>query len=93
MDVTDNIHGTLNISSHGPNEGDGGLANTATNRLRITLTNFNSASQKRIAQIWLVNYGSKGLGSAYMLRSGGEMFGTPYPYNNNSYDLGTTTKK
>jgi len=87
LNVTNSIHGTLNVRSGGPGTSEGGTSDGKTNRMRITLTNFNSSIQ-RIAQIWLVNYRSKGLGSAYMLRAGGEMFGTMYPYKDTSYDLG-----
>ena len=77
--------------SHKPvgaeNEGGG------FNKIRLTFSGWNSSNIFRIAAIGVVNYGSSGLRETFLPKDGGEVFGSISPYNNEQYDLGTSSKK
>ena len=63
------------------------------NKIRLTFSGWNSATIFRIAAIGIVNYGSSGLRETFLPRDGGETFGSISPYQNESYDLGSSSKK
>lgn len=77
--------------SHKPvgaeNEGGG------FNKIRLTFSSWNSANIFRIAAIGIINYGSSGLRETFLPKDGGETYGSISPYNNEQYDLGTSSKK
>lgn len=60
------------------------------NKIRITISNFNTATDFRIAAIGLLNYGSQGLRETFMPRDGGELLGNITPFKTNTYNLGST---
>ena len=63
-------------------------------RLRIVLSDFNNAANRRIAQIGLVNYGSAGVTETFISRGGcSGIHGSLSPNKDGSYDLGTSSKK
>lgn len=64
------------------------------NRLRIVLSDFNNASNRRIAQIGLVNYGSAGVTETFISRGGcSGVYGSLIPHTTNNVDLGSSSKK
>ena len=63
------------------------------NKIRLTFSDWNTATIFRIAQIGIINYSSLGLRETFLPRDGGEMYGNISPYNNSSYDLGSSSKK
>ena len=75
-DVTGFSQGLYYGLGGGPNKAQGGLANNscAWSYMRLTLTNFNTVSP-RIAQIFTVNFGSKGLHNTFFGKAGGEILG------------------
>ena len=82
------IYGILN----GPSSSEGGTNINSLNYLRVTLTNFHTTNDHRIASIFLVNYGSTGMLQTFLPRSGGVLYGYIYPDNHNALDLGTSSK-
>lgn len=63
-------------------------------RLRIVLSDFNNAANRRIAQIGLVNYGSAGVTETFMSRGGcSGIYGSLIPHTTNNVDLGSSSKK
>lgn len=71
LNVTNSSAPILDSGNQG---GPGTASGTPWNRVRITLTNFNTTSP-RIAQIWTQNYGSKGLAYNFLQTGGGTMYG------------------
>ena len=73
------------------------LASRGFNRMRIVLSGFtsgNPTSNTRIAQIGLINYGSAGVRETYMSRGIDDpIYRSITPNTNNSYNLGTSSKK
>lgn len=63
-------------------------------RIRIVLSSFNNAANRRIAQIGLVNYGSAGVTETFISRGGcSGIHGSLSPNKDGSYDLGTSSKR
>ena len=92
--ITNNSLGAYKLGiSHQPV----GASNTGGgfNKLRVTLDDYAShgTSNSRIACIGLLNFGSAGLRETFVPRNGGEVFGGITPYANNSYALGSSSKK
>lgn len=65
---------------------------TGFNKMRISLSSWNSSSNFRISAIGIVNYGSSGLREVFVPRDGGSLYGSLTPYANNAYDLGSSSK-
>lgn len=86
---------TLSQFKHGFNHKPVGADNEGGgfNKIRLTFSDWNTATIFRIAQIGIINYGSFGLRETFLPRDGGEMYGNISPYNNSSYDLGSSSKK
>ena len=76
--VTNFSGGFYYTSGGGPSAAQGGASNetNAWSYMRITLTNFNTANAPRIAQIFTINYGSKGMHNTFVSRSGGDVYGS-----------------
>ena len=68
--ITNNAAGTVSASGNGP-----GTSASTWNYLRYTLSDFSSVNP-RIAQIFTINYNSKGLAAGYVDRSGGDIYGS-----------------
>jgi len=63
------------------------------NKIRFTLSNFNS-TDRRIAQIGVYFYGSSGVRETYMSRGADDpIFRSITPYANNTYSLGSSSNK
>ena len=73
--------------------GPSGTTGEKSNCWRIRLTNFNNASEIRIAGIWVIGYNSRTLASTLMSRINGTMLSNLNPEINNTYYLGTSSKK
>ena len=84
--------GTTNTTTGTDGSTITGTSSNTWNRIKITLTNFTTTTP-RIAQIWSINYGSKGLANNFLQQSGGSLYGNLNPYKNDTYNLGTTEKK
>lgn len=99
--TTSSFIGVHNILSSGPGTTDSaigddgttitGNSNNAWNVLKYTLTGFNTLNP-RIAQIWTLNYSSKGLAENFLQKSGGEVFDVIYPHKTDTVDLGRLGK-
>ena len=87
--VTNSSEAIHNFLAPGPT----GTSGEKCNRIRITLTNFNSASEVRIAGIWMIGYNSKALASTLLSRVDGTMMSNLNPEKNAVYYLGTSTKR
>ena len=87
--VTNSSEAIHNFLAPGPT----GTSGEKCNRVRITLTNFNSASEVRIAGIWMIGYNSKSLASTLVSRVDGTMISHFLPEKTNTYDLGSDTKR
>lgn len=69
------------------------LSGTGFDRVKFTMTNLNS-SIFRIAQIFILNYGSNGLKETYMSRGGCDgVYGDILPFTDKIYSLGSTNKQ
>ena len=86
---------TLSQFKHGFNHKPVGADNEGGgfNKIRLTFSDWNTATIFRIAQIGIINWSSLGLRETFLPRDGGEMYGNISPYNNSSYDLGSSSKK
>lgn len=97
LNTTSNDSGHVTCSgAHTPN----GASNTGGgfNKLRFTFSDFNTTSTSgvsfRISQIGVYNYGSLGLRETYMSRGIDDpIFRDITPNDNNTYSLGSSTKK
>lgn len=65
---------------------------TGFNKVRFTLSTWNSPGNFRISAIGIVNYGSFGLREVFVPRDGGTLFGSLIPHATNAYDLGSSSK-
>lgn len=85
--VTEYGKGLYYCSAGGPNTSEGGTSSATWSYMRLTLTNFNTTSP-RIAQIFTVNYGSKGMHNTFLGLGGGTVYGdiktTKHFYENNN---------
>lgn len=63
------------------------------NKIRLTFSSWATATIFRIAAIGIINYGSAGLRETFVPKDGGEMYGGITPYANNSYNIGSDSKK
>lgn len=69
------------------------LSGTGFDRVKITMTNLNS-NIFRIAQVFVLNYGSSGLKETYMSRGGCDgVYGDILPFTDTLYDLGSISKR
>lgn len=77
-DVTNYSQGLYYTSGNGPSAEQGGASNNSGtwSYMRVTLTNFNTANAPRIAQIFSINYGSKGMHNTFLPRNGGDVYGS-----------------
>ncbi len=87
--VTNSSAAIHNFLAPGPT----GTSGEKCNRVRITLTNFNSASEVRIAGIWMIGYNSKSLASTLVSRVDGTMMSNLNPEKNGVYYLGVDAKR
>ena len=63
------------------------------NRIRIVISDFANGSNRRIAQIGLINYSSSGISEVAISRGGcNGIYGSLIPYTNNNIDLGSSSK-
>ena len=89
--TTTNGAGNLKVSfMHTPS----GARNSGAgfNRVRFTFDNWNG-SDRRIAQLGLINYASAGVSETFISKGGTDtIFGTLAPNTTNSIDLGTSSK-
>ena len=92
---SDNTNRTISQFKHTFNHKPVGATNEGGgfNKIRLTFSGWNSATIFRIAAIGIVNYGSSGLRETFLPRDGGETFGSISPYKNETYDLGSSSKK
>ena len=92
---SDNKDRTISQFKHTFNHKPVGATNEGGgfNKIRLTFSGWNSATIFRIAAIGIVNYGSSGLRETFLPRDGGETFGSISPYQTESYDLGSSSKK
>ena len=75
INITNQSNGLVFGAGGGPNASQGGVAAGTWQYLRLTLTNWNGTSP-RIAQIFTINYGSKGLHNTFLSLNGGRVYGT-----------------
>ena len=88
---TNNGSGHVNGSvSHAPVGGSNG---SGFNKIRITLSDWNTPTDCRIAEIGLLNYASGGLSETFLSKGGGKVYGNIIPFKNNTYDLGSDTNR
>lgn len=88
--ITNNSLGHYSIGcSHAPT---GGSSGNGFNMIRLTFSDWATASIFRIAAIGVYNYGSRGLRETFLPRDGGDLYGGLTPYSNSTYDLGSTSK-
>lgn len=92
LDITENSKGGVKVrfghTPVGASNSSGGF-----NKLKITLTNWVSAINKRISQIGVYNCASRGLRTTFIPKDGAsDIIGTLSPSNTNTYDLGSTSK-
>jgi hypothetical protein len=68
---------------------------TGITKMRFTFNDYASTggSAFRIAQIWLLTYNGTLAKEVFLGRDGGDMYGTFQPYANNTYDIGTSSKR
>lgn len=71
----------------------GGTSSDGFNKIRFTFSNFNNASQMRIAQLGIISYNSYGLRETFIPKDGGNVYGNIYPNTNNTLSLGTSSYK
>lgn len=74
INQTNQGNGLVYGAGGGPNANEGGVSSSAWSYIRLTLTNFNSTGP-RIAQIFTINYGSKGMHSTFLGLGGGTLYG------------------
>ena len=92
LNVTNNAYGSVFTNlSHTP-VGDTDARN-GFNKIRFTLSDWNNATNRRIAQIGIVGYSSLGLNETCVTRDGGAIYEPLYPFSNNGTDLGKSDKK
>ena len=77
--------------SHKPSgaDNDGG----GFNKIRLTFSSWTTATIFRIAAIGIINYGSAGLRETFVPKDGGVMYGGITPYQSESYNIGSDSKK
>lgn len=62
------------------------------NKVRFSLSSWNNSERFRISAIGIVNYGSSGLREVFLPRDGGALYGSVTPFDNKSFDLGSSSK-
>ena len=83
-----NIKVTFNHTPVGANNSGGGF-----NKIRITLSDWNNSSNKRIAQIGIYNYASQGLKETFISTGGSSnIYGNLIPFTTNNINLGSSSK-
>lgn len=79
------------MTSHTPvgasNDGGG------FNKIRFTFSNWNNSTGFRLACLGVINYNSSGIREISLPLDGGTMYGGITPYKDNSYNLGSSSKK
>lgn len=61
---------------------------TGFNKVRLTFSDWVTATGFRIAQIGVLNYGSEGLKETFISKGGSSVYGNIYPYTDSLYTLG-----
>ena len=91
--ITNNTLGHYNFTISHSSTNSSGTTVQGFNRLRLVLCNFARASP-RIAQIGIINYGSKGVRETYMsLGCDDDIMRNLYPKATNTYNIGSSTKQ
>ena len=91
--ITDNAKGNWMVNvSHTSTNASGGTVQ-GFNRMRVVISDFANGSNRRIAQIGLINYSSAGISEVAVSRGGcAGIYGSLIPSATNSIDLGSSSR-